>query len=258
MIEMKKTTIYYNKKEKLKDPILLVGLPGIGNVGSLVGEHIKNETKAEKFGTLYSPYFPHQAIMLKNGGLRLISNRFYHFKNKKGRSILVLIGDTQAGTPKGQYEVNEKIVRFFKSLGGRTVYTIGGYSAANQYIHNPRVFGVATNSKLRDALGKYGIIFGQANGAVWGAAGIIPAFARKHRMDGACIMGETGMLEIDANAAKSVLEIMKKLLDIDINLGNLDKIKQETEKIIKDMEEASRAANEGPTGGHKENLSYIR
>lgn len=256
---MNKTTIHFKKKAKMKGPILIVGLPGIGNVGSLVGEHIKNEMGAERFASLYSPFFPHQVIMGKSGGLRLVSNRFYHFKNKKGQSIVVLVGDVQAGSPRGQYDVNEKIVKFFKSLGGKAVYTIGGYSIGGQYVDKPRVFGVATSPKLRAALEKSGVIFGQVGGTIWGSAGIIPAFSKRFKMDGACIMGETGMLEIDANAAKSVLEVLKKVLEIDINLENIDKIKKETERILKDIENVSKGLQEGTAEGPRsENLTYIR
>jgi uncharacterized protein len=254
---MKKITIYYDKKQKLKNPILLVGLPGIGNVGSLVAEHVKNELEAKKFGVLFSSYFPHQAIMQSNGGLRLISNRFYHCKNKKGESILVLVGDTQPASTSGQYAVNDRIVRFSKTLGVKTIYTIGGYSAANQYIHNPRVFGVSNNKELRKELATSGVIFGKAAGAVWGAAGLIPAMSKYKEIRGACIMGETGLLEIDANSAKAVLECVKKVLKIDIKLGNLDKIKKETESLIKDIEEASKS-QEGQPPAHKDAYSYIR
>ena len=257
---MNRTTIYYKKGTKLKDPVLVVGLPGIGNVGSLVGEHIKNEADAKRIAVLYSPSFPHQVIMGKNGGMRMVSNRFYHFKNKKGRSFLVLVGDVQAGTPRGQYEVNEKIVRFFKSLGGKTIYTIGGYSMSGQYVQKPRVFGVANNKKMREGLSKYGVQFGSVGGTIWGSAGLIPAIARRYGLDGACIMGETGMLDIDANAAKAVLEILRKVMGIDINLENIEKIKKETEKMLKDMESAQKGIQEGgPTGApHQETFSYIR
>lgn len=256
---MNKTTIYYKKKLKLREPVLLVGLPGIGNVGSLVGEHVKNELKAERFAVLYSPFFPHQVIMGKNGGMRMVSNRFYHFKNKKGRSVVVLVGDVQAGSPRGQYDVNEKIVKFFKSLGGTKIYTIGGYSMSGQYVPKPRVFGVANDKKLQAELSKSGVLFGQVAGTIWGSAGLIPAMAKRHKMGGACIMGETGMLEIDANAAKAVLEVLKKVIEIDINLENIEKIKKETEKILKDIENVSRGAQEGTAAGpHNENFTYIR
>ena len=250
------TKIYYNKKEKLDNPILIVGLPGIGSVGSLVCEHIKNEAGAKRMGVLYSSYFPHQAVIQKNGGLHLVNNRFYHFKNRKGRSILILLGDTQADAPTGQYEVNSKIVSFVRSLGCGRIYTIGGYSAGSNYIKNPRVLGVATTKKLKSELEKSGVVFGQAYGAIWGSAGLIPAFSKGQGIESACIMGETNMLEIDANAAKAVLEILRKILDIEINMDNIEKIKTETERIIRGMEEASK--EEGGDQHHKENFSYIR
>ncbi len=257
---MKKTTIFYNKKIKIKNPILLIGLPGIGSVGSLVAEHIKNESGAEKFGVLYSPFFPPHVIMETSGKARMLSNRFYHFKNKKGNSIIILLGDTQPMTTKGQYEVNGQIARFFKRIGGKEVYAIGGYSVSNHYIEKPRVFGVATDIKTIKKLSSFGILFGKASGSIFGAAGLIPLLASKQGISSACIMGETGLLEIDANAAKAVLEILNKVLDININPSNLDKIKKETEKLMKELEEASKGNPEQLSGapGHKDNLTYIR
>jgi hypothetical protein len=255
---MEKTTIYYDKKVKLHNPILVVGLPGIGTVGSLVGEHLKTSLNAKKFATLQSPHFLHQVLMLKNGGIRLVNNRFYYFNNKKTKqSVVVLVGDIQAGTPEGQYEVNDKIVRFFKSLGGKKIYTIGGYNISSQYTQNPRVFGVATEDKERKALSKQGILIGQANGAIWGSAGLILAFAKKQGIPAACLMGETGMLEIDANAAKAVMEKLVKMLGIDVDLSSMDKIKTETENLLKELEKASGAQQEAAPGP-KQPLSYIR
>src|SRR5271155_1270537 len=102
MIE--KTVIKRKKDIKLKDPILIVGLPGIGNVGKLVAEHLRRTFGAEKIATMYSPHFPHQVIMLKNGGIRLVNNRFYVLKSRKQQKndIVILTGDAQAVTPEGQ------------------------------------------------------------------------------------------------------------------------------------------------------------
>ncbi len=251
---MNKTKIYYNKKLKMKNPILIVGLPGIGSVGSLVGEYLKNELGAKRFASLYSPHFIHQTIMLKSGYVRLISNRFY-YKALKKNTLIILLGDTQAGTSEGQYEVNEKIVRFFKRLGGKTIYTIGGYSAGSHYVQNPKVFGVATDKKTKEELSKKGVIFGQTSGAIWGSAGMIVSFAKKNKLRAACIMGETNLLEIDANAAKAVLEVISSLLGVKINLENIDKIKKETDKIIKELEEQAKAQN--PQQANP-NVPYIR
>ncbi len=125
------TIIKRKKGLKLNKPTLIVGLPGIGNVGKLVAEHLRREFKAERIATLYSSHFPHQVVMLKNGKVRIVNNRFYLIKAKKGQpnDIVMLTGDVQAVTPEGQYEVNSKIVDFFKDeLGGNFIYTIGGYN----------------------------------------------------------------------------------------------------------------------------------
>ena len=251
---MKRSKIYY-KKIKLHNPILIVGLPGIGSVGSLVAEHLKNELKAKKFATLLSPYFPHQVIMLPNGKSRLVSNRFYYWKNtkKNGNDLIILLGDAQALTPEGQYEVNEKIVKFFKSMGGKRIITIGGYNIADHYVQNPRVFGVATTQDEINALKEHGIIFGVASGAIWGSAGLIVEFAKRHSINAACLMGETGLVEVDANAAKAVLEKLSEILEIKINMKDIESVKKETEKLIKSIEEAMK---EGEPS--KENMTYIR
>jgi hypothetical protein len=250
-----KTKIFYNRKLKFRNPVLVVGLPGIGSVGALVGEHLKTELEAKKFASLYSPHFIHQTIMLKSGYTRLISNRFY-YKELKNNTLIILLGDTQAATPEGQYEVDEKIVKFFKMLGGKRIYTIGGYSSGSHYIQTPKVFGVASNPDVKKELSKKGVIFGTASGAIWGAAGLIVEFAKKHKISAACVMGETSVLEIDANAARAVLEVLRDLIGVKVNLENMTKIKNETDKLIRELEESAKTQAE--PGRPTENFPYIR
>ena len=255
---MKQTKIYYNKKIKLKNPILIVGLPGIGNVGSLAGEHLKNELKTKRLGVLYSPHFPHQVIMLKSGGVRLVSNRFYYWKNPSkttdSNDLIILVGDFQAMSSEGQYEINHKIVEFFKRMGGKQLYTIGGYNKMNQYVQHPKVFAVTTDKKMIPLLRGKGVLFGEAAGMIWGSAGLLLAFAKQRKISATCLMGETGMLDVDAHAAKAVLEVITKQLNIKIGFENMDKISKETEKAIKALEEAVQKEQQ-PS---KEHFTYIR
>lgn len=257
---MKDTKIYY-KKTEFKDPILFVGLPGIGSIGSLVAEHLKSELKAKKFATLYSPHFPYQIIMLKNGGFRLVNNRFYYAKGGKGKSdIIILLGDAQPMTPEGQYEVNEKIVEFFKQLGGRRIYTIGGFSMGLQYVKAPKVFGLATDQETINYIKKQGVTpTGSTGMSVLGSAGMIVAFSKKHKLSAACIMGETGMLDVDANSAKAVLQVIGKILGMKIELGSIEKLKAETEKMLGELEEARGASfSQSEPSGFRDRPGYIR
>ena len=54
---MFETKIFMDKKPKLNNPICLVGLPGIGNIGRIAIGYMVHELKAKKFAELYSPYF---------------------------------------------------------------------------------------------------------------------------------------------------------------------------------------------------------
>jgi uncharacterized protein (TIGR00162 family) len=227
---MEETVIKINKKVKLNKPILIVGLPGIGSVGKLVVGHLIKEFGAKRFATLYSPHFPHQVVMRKDGGIRLVSNRFYVMKAQKpgGSDMVLLTGDVQAVTPEGQYEVNSRITDFFTNeLRGRFVYTIGGYSIGEGVVSKPRVFGNTTRTAVISQFKDYNILFGKSKGLIWGSAGLILAFAKMSEVDGICLMGETSFLEVDASAAKAVLTILAKKLDLKVDMTSID------EKITK-------------------------
>jgi hypothetical protein len=261
-----KTTIRRKKGLKLNRPILVVGLPGIGNVGKLVAEHLKREFKAERIGTIYSPHFPHQVVMLKNGGVRIVNNRFYLIKAKKvgGNDIVILTGDAQAVSPEGQYEVNARIVDFFKNgLGGRLIYTIGGYSLGEAIPSKPRVFGNASGKNVVDMFKGTDVIFGKSKGIIWGSAGLIVAFAKMQKIDAVCLMGETSFLDVDASAAKAVIIQLAKRLGLNVDTANLDRIIESTAKAVRELER--QAGMQGqipypmPSGEDRDRSpSYIR
>lgn len=259
---LEKTTIKMTKASKgikLNKPVLIVGLPGIGNVGKLIAEHLRLEFDSVKLATLLSPHFPHQVVMLKSGGIRLVGNRFYLLRGKGlKRDIVLLTGETQAITPEGQYEVNVKIVDFFiDKLKGDFIYTLGGYSVARGVSSEPKVYGSATSKEVIVKLKDSGILFGKARGMILGSAGLILAFAKMRKADGVCLMGETSFLDVDAAAAKAVLKVLAKNLGMEIDMKNLDKIIEKTAKALKELEKQSSgfAPPEGISG---ERPSYIR
>jgi uncharacterized protein len=251
-----KTIIKKKKGIKLNKPIMIVGLPGIGNVGKLVAEHLRKEFNAEKFASLYSPHFPHQVVMLKNGGIRLVNNRFYLIKSKKqsGNDIILLTGDAQAVTPEGQYEVNEQIVEFFKDeLDGRFIYTIGGYNIGEMVGNTPRVFGNATDKKVIQQFKNTNVIFGKSKGTIWGSAGLLIAFAKMRDLDGLCLMGETkGFLDVDASAAKAVMVQLSTILNLNINTSHFDKIIEKTASTIRELEKQIGSLNLGQQLGQQQ------
>ena len=71
------------EEPKLKNPILIEGLPGVGNVGKLAAEHLIEQLKAKKFADIYSRYFPPQVLVNDDGTIKLVNNELYYFKSRK-------------------------------------------------------------------------------------------------------------------------------------------------------------------------------
>jgi len=67
-IQFKDITVVYETEDLgLEAPIMVEGLPGVGNVGKLATEHLIAEVGAKKFANIYSKYFPPQVLVEENG-----------------------------------------------------------------------------------------------------------------------------------------------------------------------------------------------
>jgi uncharacterized protein (TIGR00162 family) len=244
------------KVPKLKDPILIEGLPGIGNVGKLAVEHLIDSIGASKFAEIYSKDFPPQVFINPDGTIELVKNEFYYWKAKKKdqRDLVLLTGDYQGLSSHGQYELVEKILDIVEELGVKEMYTLGGYGLG-QDIEKPKVLCATTDVHLVKKMKKYGAVFkkNEPGGGIVGASGLILGLGKIRGLEGTCFMGETPGYLVDPKSAKAVLKILMKITNIDVNLSALEKKAKEIEQIAHQLREM-----EGLSGGEKpEELRYI-
>jgi len=247
---------------------LIEGLPGFGQVGRLVAEHLVKEFGGKKFAELYSPHFPPQVMIRNDGKVDMITNNFFYIKKMGGkRDILLVIGEAQAATITGQYEICEKILELAEEFKVKDVVTIGGY-AIGRLLKEPKVYGAATSDKVIKEFGKHGVIFKTkgARGGIVGASGLLVGMSPLHNMNAVCLMGETPghPLLIDAKAAEKVLEVLGKHMKVKIGMGELDKRAKELEKfrlglekMMKKLVEKEKAAESKETEGEEGELRYI-
>lgn len=250
------TVEHVAKVPKLKDPILIEGLPGIGNVGKLAVEHLIDSINASKFAEIYSKDFPPQVFINPDGTIELVKNEFYYWKAKKKdqRDLVLLTGDYQGLSSHGQYELVEKILDIVEELGVKEMYTLGGYGLG-QDIEKPKVLCATTDVHLVKKMKKYGAVFkkNEPGGGIVGASGLILGLGKIRGLEGTCFMGETPGYLVDPKSAKAVLKILMKITNIDVNLSALEKKAKEIEQIAHQLKEM-----EGLSGGEKsEELRYI-
>jgi uncharacterized protein (TIGR00162 family) len=250
------TVKHVAKIPKLKDPILIEGLPGIGNVGKLAVEHLIDSIDATKFAEMYSKDFPPQVFINPDGTIELVKNEFYYWKAKKKnqRDLVLLTGDYQGLSSHGQYELVEKILDIVEELGIKEMFTLGGYGLG-QDIEKPKVLCATTDVHLVKKMKKYGAVFkkNEPGGGIVGASGLILGLGKIRGLEGTCFMGETPGYLVDPKSAKAVLKILMKITNIDVNLSALEKKAKEIEQIAHQLREM-----EGLSGGEKsEELRYI-
>jgi len=264
------TKINLISKKKLKNPVLLVGLPGIGLVGKIAIDYLVNELKPkpEKYAEIYSDSFP-PAVHVKNSVMELIKDEIYFYSTKK-RDILLLVGPVQPVlgnllNNKEHYEFSETIANFANKNNVKEIYTFAGLNVGDKRINNkPKVIGVCTTKNTKELIENKKIanlFFDNANKdtLVSGVAGLLPSIASNlHNISGVCLMGETNsqLTYGDPSSAKEVLEITLKLFELTVDLKTImdssKKIEQSFSNITKNLE---KMQNKEEPNNHS---NYIR
>ena len=253
-VRIKEATVVYIEKPKLRNPILIEGLPGVGNVGKLAAEHLIDEIKAKKFAEIYSNDFPPQVFVNVDGTIKLVKNELYYKRTRKGKDMIILTGDFQGMSPRGQYILAEAVLDIAEEMGVDIIYTLGGYGIGME-VEKPRVIGAATHPEIVEELKKHGVIFkGEEGGGIIGASGLLLGIGMLRGFKGACLMGETSGYIVDPNSARQVIKVLTELLGINISFARLDEKAEEVKRITDRIKSLEKSLIEKEK---KEDLRYI-
>ncbi len=251
------TLVRLKENLELKKPILIVGLPGVGLVGKLVAEHLVDELGAEKIMEVYSPHFPPQVLVNKDCTVRPVSNMVYYGKAKEN-DILFLVGDHQSTTSQGHYELCSLYLDIAEEFGVPRIYTLGGYPTG-KLTYDETVLGVANSTKLIEEIKEYGVEFRESepSGGIVGASGLLVAFSKMRGIDAACLMGMTPGYLMDPKSAQSLLKILCKMFEIEVNTDSLEKKAEEMENILEKLKEKEEQQTIQEVKPTEEDLRYI-
>ena len=231
------------KLKRVKDGILIVGLPGFGFVGKFAVEFLIDKLKAKKILDIYHHSMPPQVFLGENWIVDLPKHELFYKKYNK-KNIFLLTSDFQPLDGINQYELYNEIVNMAINYGIKTIITIGGKESGS-FKHDYRVFGAITDKKLLKTLKKYGIIFGEEfRGPIIGGAGLLLGLAKLYGLDGIGLMGETHGQFADPRASKTVLEKLFKLIGMKLKLDELEKQAQQIEQELKKIKQVKNVDEE--------------
>ncbi len=210
-------------KVKMKDPILIEGLPGMGNVGKIVVDYMIDALHAEKMYEMYSYDLPHCVFVNEENVVELPSVSVY-YKNLGKRTLLLLAGDIQPPNENSCYEFCNTVLDTLEKANAKEIITLGGIGLAS-VPKNPRVFCTGNSKKVlmkyKSPLispNVYGVV-----GPIVGVSGLLPGLAARRNIPAVALLAETfahpGYLGV--SGAKNVLKILKKELKLNIEVDAL-------------------------------------
>lgn len=210
------------EKPDLENPVLIEGLPGIGLVANIAVAYLIKKLGAKIFCEIRSSFFHDMAVTDKLGLLKYPVNQLYYYKKRSGeseRDLILLHGNTQALTPKGQYELCGRILDIASSLGCRFVITLGGYRPGRT-VTKPKLYFAASDAETANIARDLGAEALTIN--IFGVAGLLIGMCRLRGIKGLCLLSETPGNYPDKEAAGELLKALSKILKIKVNLDDLD------------------------------------
>ena len=232
----------------LKDPILIEGLPGIGNVGKVAVDFIIEELGAKRLYEFFSYSFPHSVFINEENLVELPTITLYYKKfNERKNDLLLLAGDIQPIDEESCYRFTEKMLDILEQFKGSQVVTLGGIGLQN-VPKTPKVYCTGNSKKIvkeyminktSDKL--YGIV-----GPIVGVSGLLPGLAKKRDIAGVSLLAETfgHPMYLGVKGAKEILKVLDKKHGLELDLKELDNeikdIESEMLKRTKDFSDMSK------------------
>ena len=235
------------KISKLSKPILIEGLPGIGNVGKVAVDFLIDELKAKKVFEITSYTFPHSVFVNEDNLVELPIVEIFH-RQLKNRDVLLLGGDVQPVDEISSYEFSDKILDLAEKNNVREIVTLGGIGLAD-IPKKPKIYCTGNSKKMIDAYKSdmvsnnlYGVV-----GPIVGVSGLLLGLASRRNIEAVSLLAETfgHPMYLGIKGAKEILKVLNKKLDLKIDVNKLDReIKDIESEIMKKTEQLGEVSKQ--------------
>ncbi|MCW4013739.1 MAG: PAC2 family protein [Candidatus Bathyarchaeota archaeon] len=209
--------IEYYEKPKLNKPNMIAAWPGMGFLAKISADYLRRQLKATKFAEIR--YF-HNVLVYNNGIAELapIKHKLYYSQEY---NLVICVGDAQPSIPEESLRLAQQIVDIAVELGVIRIFTMAAYP--NDFYDEPTVYGVFTDEQYRDELSSLGVKVLEDEGAVNGLNGVMIGVAQSKGIPGVCLMGDITYANVPQHlASKAVLEVLVRLIDVEIDTNQLN------------------------------------
>ena len=238
-------------KKSIKNPVIIEGLPGMGNVGKIAVDFIIDSLKATKYCEVTSRRFPNCVFVDERNNIELPKVSLYH-KKIKGQDFVFVSGDIQPVNEIGCYEFCEQVLKLFPKV--KEVVTLGGIGLEELPLE-PKLYAAGTSPKV---LSKYKLPKAKGNvGPIFGVSGILVGMAKEKKVPGTVLLAQTLAHPhyLGIKGSRGLLKVLNSAWKLGINMRSLNREVKEIEAEIKDkVEKVMMLSEEKKSTDH---MTYI-
>jgi hypothetical protein len=252
------------KRPRLKNPLLVVGWPGMGEVAFKAVSYLVEKLKAEEFAEIpANEYFYLSESIVRQGLLSLPElpcSRFFYYKDKTAKNdLIIFLSDAQPDLAKAEGYCR-RIIELAKSF---KVKKVAGFAAMPQPIDHsqkPQVWFTATDKEIVAELKKYDLAL-LNEGQISGLNGLFLGLAKKEGLDGFCLLAEIPLYTIqieNPKATAAALDILAKIAELKIDTAELENQAQAMEEQINGLLEHLKLGGQAPAPIGEEEIEKIK
>ncbi len=228
---------------KLNNPLLIEGLPGIGNVGKIAVDFLIEELKAVRLYTFFSYKLPNVVFINEKNLVDTPRLELYYVKlSGSKRDLLLLTGEIQPIDEESCYSFCEEAIKIAKQFKCAEIVTTGGIGL--QHIpEKPRVFCTSNDAKLLKEYLQSPLlereIFGIV-GPIMGVSGVLIGLGKQRHMPGAALLAETfgHPMYLGVKGAKEIIRVLEERFKFGLDLKRMGKeIMQVEQELLKKTKE---------------------
>lgn len=228
-----------------KNPLIIVGFPGIGLVGSVATSYFVEKSGFKMTGYISSNDFAPLAAIHNYTPLPPV--RMYYSKE---RNMVVILSEIIVPVAVSN-EMAQKILDFAKSMKADKIISVGGISLKES---ENAVYIVGNEKQEVDALISKRIGKNIKEGATTGVTGTLLAIGSMSGYSILAVLAEANPDFVDPKAASNALQALSKIVNVPINTIELDKEARLLSQGAKESAIKSRAAGKkgmppAPSGG---------
>ena len=225
------------KMPVLKNPVLIEGMPGIGNVGKVAVDFIVDELNAKKIYDLQSYSLPHSVFVNDKNLVEMPAISLYAYKNKeKGNDFLFLVGDVQPIDEKSTYLFCECVLDIATKFNCSLVITLGGIGLPKIPV-SPKVYLAGNDAKACKQFEKikgiqpklYGVV-----GPIIGVSGVLLGLAKRRSLLAVSLLAETSgsPMYLGIKGSREIIRILLRKFSFSVDASQLDKEIKKTAKLL--------------------------